>query len=210
MTLKLGVLGSTNGTDLPAVVESIQNGELKGLAEIAVVISDKEDAGILDKAQEYGLQNLYVSPRTEDGQKTAREIYDIDISRILDGEGVGLIVLIGYMRLFGERFVNEYRNKCMNIHPSLLPSPFTGMDLNVHKAVLDYGSKVSGCTLFFVDEGEDTGPIILQKPVPVLKNDTPETLKARVQSAEKEILPKGIRFYAEGRLHVEGRKVYIR
>lgn len=210
MVLKVGVFGSTRGSDLPAVFESIQRGELKGLAKIAVVISDVKDAGILEKARNYSLSSMYINPRREDGERKKREAYDKEIDEVLEREGVGLITFIGYMRLTSNWFVDQWRNKCMNIHPSLLPKYAGGMDLNVHEEVLKNGDKTTGCSLIFIDEGADTGPIILQKEVPVLDNDTPDTLKARVQAAEQEILPKGIKLYAEGRLHVEGKIVYIK
>ena len=201
--LKIGVLGSARGSDLPNIVESINKGELKGLAEIVSVISDKENSGILQKAENYKIKNYYLNPLG-----IQREEYDEQIADIFENENVGLIACIGYMRLLSSGFISEYRNKIMNIHPSLLPY-FPGIDLNVHNQVLDYGCKISGCTLFFVDEGKDTGPIIMQKAVPVYDNDDAEALKERVQSAEQKIYPKGIKLFAEGKLKVEGRKVII-
>ena len=209
MTLRIGVLGSTNGSDLPAVVEAIEDGELKGLAEIACVISDKYDAGILEKARAYGIKDVWLDPRM-DGIKGNKEAYDRMIQNVLEVHNVGLVALIGYMKLTSNWFVDQWRNKCMNIHPSLLPAYAGGMDLNVHEEVLKRGCKVTGSTLMFIDEGADTGPIILQKVVSVLDNDTPDTLKARVQAAEQEILPLGIRLYAEGKINVEGNRVYIK
>lgn len=201
--LKIGVLGSARGSDLPSIVESINKGELKGLAEIVSVISDKENSGILHKAKNYKIKNYYLNPIG-----IQREEYDKIISEIFEEKDIQLIACIGYMRLLSRDFVVKYKNKIMNIHPSLLPS-FPGIDLDVHKQVLDYGCKLSGCTLFFVDEGKDTGPIIMQKAVPVYDNDDAEILKARVQSAEQEIYPKGIKLFAQGKLKVEGRKVII-
>ncbi len=207
-TLNVGILGSTNGTDLPAIVKSINEGELRGLARIAAVISNREGVGILEKADHYNLNGIYLNPKNERGKLKKRETYDREIAEILEAHKVGLTVCIGYMKLFSAWMIDEYRNRIMNIHPSLLPS-FPGMDLDVHQEVLDYGCKVSGCTLFYVDEGKDTGPIILQKAVPVLESDNAETLKLRVQNAEQEILPQGIVLYAQDRLSVEGRKVNI-
>ena len=202
--IRIGVLGSTRGSDLPSIIGSIDKGELKGLAKIAVVISDKENSGILNKAEDYKIKNNYLN-----SSGLERAEYDKRIAEIFEGENVDLITLIGYMRLLSPGFISEYRNRIMNIHPSLLPS-FPGIDLNVHNQVLDYGCKISGCTLFFVDEGKDTGPIIMQKAVPVYDNDDAETLKERVQSAEQKIYPKGIKLFAEGKLKVEGRKVIIK
>ena len=122
---------------------------------------------------------------------------------------IDLILLIGYMRILSNEFVRRYRWRIMNIHPSLLPAFAGGMDLDVHRAVLDYGVKVTGCTLHFVDEGVDTGPIILQKPVKVDEDDTPETLKSKVQKAEQEIILEAIKLFKQGRLRVEGRRVRI-
>ncbi len=200
--LEIGVLGSTKGSDLPAVIESTRQGELRGLARIAMVISDKEDSGILRKARKFGIRNYYLDP----GEMGLD--YEKKIAQILDAHNVQLIVLIGYMRLFTAWFVRKYEHRIMNIHPSLLPS-FPGIDRAVHASVLDCGCKVSGCTLFFVDEGKDTGPIIVQEAVPVLEDDNIDGLKARVQKAEQKALPKGIKLYALGKLRVEGKKVKI-
>lgn len=205
MLAKIGILGSTNGTDLPAVVESIQNGELKGLAEIAVVVSNVKNSGIIEKARNYGLPYQEIIPVRNQSREWYDKVVDCALS---ENGGVDLVVNIGYMRLFSNWFVEKYFGKNMNIHPSLLPS-FTGMDLDVHKEVINYGCKISGCTLFFIDKGTDTGPIILQEAVPVLETDTPDSLKARVQAAEQRILPAGIKLFAEGRLHLEGRRVRI-
>ncbi len=213
MVLKIGVFGSTRGSDLPAVVESTRNGELKGLAEVAIVISDNANAGILDKARDYGIEDKYISPLDELGIKLSKEQYDRAVNNVLYYFDVGLVAMIGYMKLTSNWFVDEWRNKCMNIHPSLLPAFAGKMDLNVHEEVIKRGCKISGCTLIFIDEGADTGPIILQEPVPVLYGDTPDTpdtLKAKVQAVEQKILPEGIKLYAEGRLRVEGNEVYIK
>ncbi len=201
--LEIGILGSTRGTDLSAIVESINKGKLKDLAEIAIIISDREDSRILEKAKKYEIKHYYLSTWGKE-----REHYDKEIASILDEHNVELITLIGYMRLFSSWFVKKYKNKIMNIHPSLLPS-FPGMDRNIHKNVLEYGCKVSGCTLFFVDEGKDTGPIIMQKAVSVYENDNIDTLKARVQKAEQEIYPEAIRLYALEKLKIKGRKVIV-
>lgn len=201
--INIGVLGSTRGSDLPAIVGSINKGELKGLAKIAVVISDKKDSGILKRAENFKIENYYLNP-----EERNREDYDKQISEMLDKYKIELVALMGYMRLFSKGFVERYKNKIMNIHPSLLPL-FSGIDRNVHQEVLDCGCKISGCTLFFVDEGKDTGPIIMQKAVPVYDSDNVDILKARVQSAEQKIYPKGIRLYALRKLKVEGKKVII-
>ncbi|MEK6827034.1 MAG: phosphoribosylglycinamide formyltransferase [Nanoarchaeota archaeon] len=201
--ISIGVLGSTKGSYLPNIVESINKGELKGLAKIVAVISDKEDSGILSRAKKYEIENYYLNP-----SGIERVDYDKKIAEIFDSKGVQLITLVGYMKLLSKDFVEKYRNRIMNIHPSLLPS-FPGIDLEVHKQVLDSGCKVSGCTLFFVDERKDNGPIIMQKAVPVYCDDDAESLKTRVQSAEQKIYPRAIKLYALGKLKVEGKKVII-
>ena len=206
--IKIGVIGSTKGSDLPAIVECIRDGELKGLAEIVVVISNKKNSGILEKARTYGIENYFVNPKNKDCKKLERIQYDIKIDEILDKFYVELTVLIGYDKLFSGEFVSKRENKIMNIHPSLLPD-FPGMDRDVHKRVLHSMRKVSGCTLHFVDKGKDTGPIILKKVVSVYENDDVDSLRARVQKEEQEIYHEGIRLYAEGKLKIEGRKVII-
>lgn len=201
--LRIGVLGSTRGTDLEGIFKAIDEGRLRDV-EIACVISNKRDAYILERARQRGVEAIFIDPKGKD-----RETYDKEVSAELDKRGVDLILLIGYMRILSPWFVNKYRWRIMNIHPSLLPAFAGGMDLEVHKAVLDYGVKVTGCTLHFVDEGVDTGPIILQKAVPVEEDDTPETLKPKVQKAEQEIIIEAIKLFQEGRLKVEGRRVRI-
>jgi len=205
---KIAVLGSTKGTDLPAIVESIKNGELKGLADITLVISNNQNAGILSKAKDYGIENYFINPKDEKGNMIPKFEYNVILDELLENKKIELLVNIGWMRLYSGWFVDKYYDKNMNIHPSLLPS-FPGMDLDVHQAVLDYGCKVTGCTLFFIDKGKDSGPIILQKAVPVLENDTEYTLKERVQKAEQEVLVKGIKLFAENKLYIDGRKVHI-
>jgi len=127
----------------------------------------------------------------------------------LDKEKIDLVLLIGYMKLMSDEFVDKWRNKVMNIHPSLLPMFAGGMDKNVHQAVLDCGCKVSGCSLIFIDEGADTGPVILQKVVSVSEDETVDTLKQKVQQAEQETIIKGIELFRDGKLKVDGRKVKI-
>ncbi len=189
--LKIGVLASTRGTDLQAIIEQSRAGELP--CEVAVVVSDRKDAYALERAMAYGIDAVFVEPAGN------RAEFDKKIAAILDERKVELVVLIGYMKLLSPWFVNKYRNRIINIHPSLLPK-YPGIDRSVHKCVLDAGEKVTGCTVHFVDEGCDTGKIILQKEVPTLEGDTVEALKARVQAAEQEILPKAIRMFAEGKI----------
>jgi len=201
--LRIAVLGSTRGTDLQAVIDAIESGGLD--AEVVCVISNRRKAYILERARKHGIEAIYISPKG-----LSREEYDRLVMKELEKRApIDLILLIGYMRILSNEFVRRYRWRIMNIHPSLLPAFAGGMDLDVHKAVLDYGVKVTGCTLHFVDEGVDTGPIILQKPVKVDEDDTPETLKSKVQKAEQEIILEAIKLFKQGRLRVEGRRVRI-
>jgi phosphoribosylglycinamide formyltransferase-1 len=201
--IRLAVLGSTRGTDLQAIIDAIKSGFLK--AEVVCVISDRKDAYILERAKQHGIEALFINPKG-----LAREEYDkLIMDEIEKRSPVDLILLIGYMRILSNQFVRKYRWRIINIHPSLLPAFAGGMDLNVHKAVLNHGVKVTGCTLHFVDEGVDTGPIILQKPVMVDDGDTPETLKAKVQRAEQEVLIEAIKLFQQGLIKMEGRRVKI-
>ncbi|UCD02985.1 MAG: phosphoribosylglycinamide formyltransferase [Candidatus Aenigmatarchaeota archaeon] len=200
--LKIGVLGSTAGTDMQAVIDEIEKGALD--AEISVVICNKPDAFILERAKKHGLKAVCIPSKSRE-----REDFDREVASILEENGVQLILLIGYMRFLSKWFVDRYENRIMNIHPSLLPAFAGGMDLDVHQAILDHGAKVTGATLHFVDEGADTGPIILQKAVDIAGDETKETLKPKVQKAEQEIILRAIRLFADGKLKVEGRKVKI-
>lgn len=201
--IRLVVLGSTRGTDLQAIIDAIKSGVLN--AEVVCVISDRRNAYILDRARQHGIEALFINPKG-----LTREEYDkLIMDEVEKRSPVDLILLIGYMRILSGQFVRRYRWKIVNIHPSLLPAFAGGMDLDVHKAVLDYGVKVTGCTLHFVDEGVDTGPIILQKPVVVDENDTPETLKAKVQKAEQDIILEAIKLFQRGLIKLEGRRVRI-
>ena len=196
-------MGSTRGTDLQAVIDAIESGKLNDVT-ISVVISNKEDAFILERAKKHGIKAMFI-----DSKEKSKEEYDEKIMKVLDKEEIDLVLLIGYMKLMSTEFVNKWRNKVMNIHPSLLPMFAGGMDKGVHQDVLDYGSKVSGCTLIFIDEGADTGPVILQKSVDVANGETVDSLREKVQIAEQETIIKGIELFRDGKLEVVGRKVRI-
>ncbi len=196
----LGVLCSGRGTDLQSIIDAIAEGKLD--AEISVVLTDKPDVMALKRAEKAGIRNVCVN-RKEYGD---RESFERGLVSELKASGVTLVVLAGFMRILSPYFVHEYSGRIMNIHPALLPS-FGGA--HAHRDVLAYGVKVSGCTVHFVDEGMDSGPIILQAAVPVLDDDTEETLGARVLEQEHIIYPKAIQLYVEGRLKVEGRHVRI-
>lgn len=199
--LRIGVLASTKGTDMQAIIDAIKAGRLN--AEIVCVISNKRDAYALERARQNGIEALFLDPRG----KTPVE-YDMEIASELEKRNVELILLIGYNKFLSPEFVRKFRNRVMNIHPSLLPA-FPGWDLNVHRAVLDYGVKVTGCTLHFVDESKDAGPIIIQKVVDIREDDDEDALKRRVQEAEGEALIDGIKLFQDGKLLVEGRKVKV-
>jgi len=186
---------------MDAIIRAIKEGRLK--AEIVCVISNKKDAYALERARQNGIEAIFLDPKGKDPVE-----YDMEIAAELEKRGVDLVLLIGYNKYLSPQFINRFRNRIMNIHPSLLPA-FPGWDMNVHKAVLEYGVKVTGCTLHFVDEKIDAGPIIIQKAVEVREDDDEETLKKRVQEAEGEALVEGIKLFQEGRLLVEGRRVKI-
>lgn len=203
MTVKIGILASTKGTDMQALIDKISEKSLD--AVIKVVISNKKDSYALERARKHGIEALFIDPTGK-----TREEFDREVALELEKRGVELVLLIGYMRYLSREFVEKYRNRIINVHPSLLPAFAGGMDLNVHQAVLDYGCKITGCTIHFVDEGADTGPIIIQKAVPVEENDTADSLKEKVQKLEKEGLVEAVKLFGEGKLKVEGRIVRIR
>ncbi len=203
-TLRVGVLGSTRGTDLQAVIDAIAGGKLPNV-KISIVLSNKPDAFVLERARKTGIEAVCIpSAKGED-----REAYDRKIVAELEKRNVGLVLLIGYMRFLSPFFVEKYRNRIMNIHPSLLPAFAGGMDLNVHEEVLKAGAKETGCTLHFVDEGADTGPIIGQRKVLVEEKDTADSLKAKVQTEEGALILWAIEKFRDGKIRVDGQKVLV-
>lgn len=197
---RLGVLCSGRGTDLQSIIDAIGRGEVT--AEIAVVLADKEGAYALTRAREAGIPAACIDRKAYE----RRELFEEALIASLEEAGVTLVVLAGFMRILTPLFVRRFTGRILNIHPALLPS-FPGA--HAHRDVLAYGVKVSGCTVHFVDEGTDSGPIILQAVVPVLDGDTEETLGARVLEQEHILYPKAIQLYCEGKLRVEGRHVRI-
>lgn len=183
--LRLGILGSTRGTVMVPIIEAITNKELN--AEIAIVASNKADAYILENAKRHGLYAQFIDPTS-----LSREAYDEQISKAMHEHGVQLILLIGYMKILSKPFVASWENKIINIHPSLLPAFAGGMDLNVHQEVLNAKINETGCTVHFVTDEVDGGPIVVQKRCPVLKDDTADTLKKRVQALEGKALIEAI------------------
>lgn len=194
--LNIGVLVSGRGSNLQALIDA------KLPAQIKVVISDQKDAPALDRARKHGIEALYINPK----DYKDRTVYELEIVSVLKKHGVGLVCLAGYMRIVGEVLLGHYPQKIINVHPALLPS-FPG--LHGQKQAIDYGAKVSGATVHFIDDGCDTGPIILQAAVPVLANDTEETLSARILEQEHKLYPQAVKLFAEGKLSIEGRKVRI-
>ena len=197
---KIGVLCSGRGSNLTSIIEAIERGEIR--AEIAVVIADKADAYALERARVKGIPAVAVVYR----DYAERADFERALLTELHTHGVTLVVLAGFMRILSPVFVHAYTGRILNIHPALLPS-FPGA--HAHRDVLAYGVKVSGCTVHFVDEGMDSGPIILQASVPVQEGDTEEALAARVLAQEHRIFPEAIKLYVEGRLRTDGRKVHI-
>ncbi len=199
--LRLAVMASTRGTTLQGIIDAIESGKLD--AEIAVVISDKENAFALERAKKHGIKAEFIDPK----KFSSREEFDEKVMEVLERENIQLVCLIGYLRWISKKFVEKWRNRAMNVHPSLLPEFAGKMNKDVHKAVLEAGKKVSGCTIFFVDESEDAGPVIAQKEVKVEEGESVESLKEKVQEAEKELFPWCIQKFAEGKIKVEGKKV---
>ena len=199
--INIGVLASGNGTNLQAIFDAIETGQIEG--RICIVISDKPDAYALKRAQKHHIEKQYVDFKNFSN----REEYDKKIVSILREKNCDLVVLAGYMKILSSYFINAYKNKIMNIHPALLPS-FPG--LHVQKKALDYGAKVSGCTVHFVDEGLDSGPIIIQRAVEIKEDDKEETLTKRILKEEHQIYPRAIQLFAQGRLTINGRKVFIK
>ena len=201
--LRLGVLASTNATDMQAVIDAISSKKLN--AVISVVISNKPDAYALERAKNNKIRAVFIESKGKE-----REEYDKEVAKALDHNNIDLILLIGYMRILSPWFVKRYKNKIINIHPSLLPKYPGGMDLDVHKEVLKNREKVTGCTLHFVDESIDGGPIIMQKEVKIGQNETTDTLKAKVQKAEQEIIVKAVDLYEKGMIKIKGHEVLIK
>jgi phosphoribosylglycinamide formyltransferase-1 len=196
----LGVLISGGGTNLQAIIDAIEAKKLD--ATIRLVFSNRADAYGLQRARDHSLPTEVLDHR----QFGSRESFDTALVEILGSRGVELVVLAGFMRLLSPVFVKAFSNRIMNIHPALLPS-FPG--LHVQKRAIDHGVRFSGCTVHFVNEECDEGPIIIQAVVPVFPDDTEEALTARILTQEHRIYPRAIQLYSEGRLRIEGRKVVV-
>jgi phosphoribosylglycinamide formyltransferase-1 len=202
--LRIAVLASGRGSNLQAIIDAIEARQLD--AQILAVISNKKEAPALERARKHDLQSIFVDPKPFAGQADSREAYDRALLEVLEKHDVELVLLAGYMKIVTTVLVNAYANRMMNIHPSLLPS-FPGLE--VQKKAIEWGCKVAGCTVHFVTEGVDEGPIILQAAVPIHDEDTPETLAARILVEEHKLYPRAVQLFAESRLRIDGRRVFI-
>lgn len=198
--LRIGALASGGGSNLQSIIDSCSNGSLN--AEVALVLSNNPQAGALLRAKSAGVPSLCIDHRGF----ASREEFDRAMVVALQEAGAELVVLAGFMRLISPVFLQAFQGRIMNIHPALLPA-FPG--LHVQRMALEYGARFAGCTVHFVDGGVDTGPIIIQAVVPVLDDDTEESLCARILQQEHRIYPRAIQLFAENRLRIEGRRVRI-
>ncbi|MDH4123203.1 MAG: phosphoribosylglycinamide formyltransferase [Thermoplasmata archaeon] len=202
--IRIGVLASGGGTNLQAIIDACERGDIDG--SVVIVISDKADAYSLVRARKRGIEAVSIPP-----EGTGREEHEKLVDATLQKARVDLVVLAGYMRILTPWFINRYLGRMMNIHPALLPS-FGGKGMygeHVHRAVIEYGCKLSGCTVHFVVPEVDGGPIIIQESVPVLEEDTPDSLASRIHPLEHKLYPKAIALFASGKLKIEGRRVRI-
>jgi phosphoribosylglycinamide formyltransferase-1 len=200
--IRLGVLVSGRGSNLQALIDASRAGRMD--ADVAIVISDVENAPALDRAREAGIAARHVEP----GPKRAHlsEEAETEVTGLLEEFRVDLVCLAGFMRILSPKFVGRFRRRIMNIHPSLLPA-FPG--LRVQAKALEYGVKFSGATVHLVDEGVDTGPIIVQAVVPVMEGDTEQSLSERILAEEHRIYAEAVHLFAEGRLEIDGRVVRV-
>jgi len=198
--LRVGVLASGRGSNLRAILSGVEARRIR--AEVVVVLSDRSGAGALDIARDHGVEALVLDPTPHPG----REGYDRALIALLEERRVGLVCLAGYMRILGPVFVRHFEGRLLNIHPALLPA-FPG--LHAQRQALEHGVRIAGATVHFVDEGVDTGPIVLQAAVSVRQDDTEATLSDRILAEEHRIYPEAIRLFAEGRLRLEDRRVRI-
>ncbi len=199
--ISIGVLASGRGTNLGAIIEAIEKGKIAG--KVSIVISDNRNAFALKRAKQHNIETQYIDFKVF----KSREDCDKKIVGYLKEKGVELVVLAGYMRILSPYFIETYKNKIMNIHPAFLPS-FPG--LHAQRQAIERGVKFSGCTVHFVDEGIDSGPIILQKKVRVKDNDTEESLAERILKVEHLIYPWAIQLFCRGRLIIKEGKVFIK
>ena len=200
-TKVVSFLASGRGSNFRAVMEKIRDGHIP--AKPGILVCDRADAGAFAIADEFGMLSYFVDPKAYADRKSHEEA----VVRLLREHETDLVVAAGYMRLLTPYIIGEFRNAIINVHPALLPA-FPGV--HAQQQAFDYGMKLSGCTTHFIDEGVDTGPIIMQAAVPVLPGDTADSLAARILKEEHIILPESVRLFCEGRLAVRGRRVTIR
>lgn len=198
--LAVGVLASGRGSNLQAILEAARTPGFP--ARVAVVVSDREGAAALERATAAGVPAVFLNPK-DFGDRAA---WETALARTLEAHGVGLVCLAGFMRILSPAFIQRFAGRILNVHPSLLPA-FPG--LHAPRQALEHGVRVAGATVHFVDEGVDTGPIVLQASVPVLPDDTEESLAARILVQEHCLYPTAVRLFAEGRLRIAGRRVVI-
>ena len=198
--LRVAVLASGRGSNLQAILDATAPPGFP--ARVELVVSDRERAVALERAAAAGVRGVFLNPK-DFGDRAA---FDAALSRILDEAGIGLVCLAGFMRILGAAFVRGWQGRLLNIHPSLLPA-FPG--LASQRQALDHGVKIAGATVHFVDEGVDTGPIVLQASVPVHDADTEASLSERILAEEHRLYPEAIRLFAEGRLRLVGRRVFV-
>lgn len=199
------MLCSGGGTNLQALIDAVEAGTIDG--QIVLVLANASKAYALERARQHGIPAAFVSKKQAGSDEAFNDVI-LDKLRAADAE---LVVLAGYLPIVGRQIVRAYEHRIINIHPALIPA-FCGPGMyghHVHEAVLAYGAKISGATTHFVDEQVDHGGVILQKSVPVLEGDTPETLAARVLTVEHEILPESVRLFCAGKLGVDGRHVHV-
>lgn len=202
--LRIGVLASGGGTNLQSIIDSCERGEIDG--DVVVVVTNVPDAYALKRAEKHGIE-AYCFPN----EGVSREQHEADVVECLEKHDVDLVCLAGYLRMLTPGMVDRYRGKILNTHPALLPS-FGGKGMHgihVHRAVLDYGVKVSGCTIHVVTAEVDGGPIVLQKAIPVLEDDTPESLQERILKEEHKLYPRAVQLFAQGKVKIEGRRARI-
>ncbi|MEA2013862.1 MAG: phosphoribosylglycinamide formyltransferase [Thermodesulfobacteriota bacterium] len=199
--IHLGVLISGSGSNLQAIIDNIESGNLN--ASIRVVISNVPGVLALERARNHNIPAVVINPENF----STREDFDMEVATLLKNYSTDLVIMAGFMRILTPGFLRAFPGMIMNIHPSLLPS-FQG--LHVQQKAIDYGVRFSGCTVHFANEGVDTGPIIIQAVVPVYDDDTEATLKQRILKEEHRIYSQAIQLYAEGRLKIKGRKVHIK
>ena len=199
MISNIAVLVSGRGSNLQSIIDNVESGYIQN-AKIKIVISDVADAYALERSKKHGINTAFIDP----SRFASKREYEQEIISTLQVHDINLVLLAGYMRIVGSDLIETYKNKILNIHPALLPS-FRG--LHAQKQALNYGVKVAGCTVHFVDEDVDTGPIILQKCVPVFEDDTEDTLSDRILDQEHKIFPEAVKMFVEGKLKLEGRIV---